>query len=240
MEQTYHMSYDSKLDLFVGNNNIWSQIFMKSQKSTGNGALFLDRDGVIVEEVEYLHEVNKISLIPEINPLIKFANLLSIPVIIITNQSGIGRGYYSWDDFYKVQNTILKILENAGVTIDAVFACPHHKEAIARFRHADHPCRKPNPGMLKMAAELMKIDLSKSWVIGDRSTDILAGLNANCKGGVHVQTGHGGNNDEIQASLQIRKPNYYVTSVTSLNEITGDQLFGKKHMGTIHHRIHTH
>jgi len=226
LEQTRLMSYDSKLDLFIDDNNIWSQIFMEGKVSNGKAALFLDRDGIIIEEIGYLHEVKKIRVIPEINPIIKFANLLSIPVIIVTNQSGIGRGYYSWDDFYKVQNTVLKILRQAGIIIDAVFACPHHKEAKTPFRHANHPFRKPNPGMLKMAAKLMGIELSKSWVIGDRSSDILAGLNANCKGGIHVQTGHGNSDTEIQASLKIRKPNYHVISVVSLNEITGDQLFG--------------
>ena len=182
-------------------------------------ALFLDRDGAIVEEVNYLHRSEDVEFIPGTFDVIRRANDLNISVIIVTNQAGIGRQYYNWDHFIAVQKKILTILFDAGVRIDAVFACPHHIDARAPYFHKDHPWRKPNPGMLNMAQKLMKIDLSRSWIAGDRAGDVRAGLNAGCAGGIHLQTGHGIREMERDTSLALATKKFDVKSLSSIADM---------------------
>ncbi|MDP6709155.1 MAG: HAD family hydrolase [Alphaproteobacteria bacterium] len=152
-------------------------------------ALFLDRDGVVVEEVGHLHEVAKTRLIPGAAAVVAEANRRGLHVVLVTNQSGIGRGLYDWDAFRAVQEKILA--ELAAASIDAVLACPHHAEVAPPYRHPDHPDRKPNPGMLLKAAAMLEIELAASWIVGDRAGDIEAGRRAGLAGGLHVATGHG-------------------------------------------------
>lgn len=154
-------------------------------------ALFLDRDGVIVDEVNYLHRVEDVRVMPGAAELIHRANSRSVPVVVITNQAGIGRGRYDWPDFIAVQKRIDAELSAAGAAIDAVFACPFHAEAMPPYDVADHPDRKPNPGMLLRAAALLGLDLTRSWIVGDTAADMQAGIAAGLRGGVHLLCGHG-------------------------------------------------
>ena len=142
-------------------------------------ALFLDRDGTIVEEVLYLHKREEMKLHLDAAPTIVKANAIGIPVIIVTNQSGIGRGYYDWPDFCAVQDAMLEELSSLGARIDAGFACPYHNDGHGPHIYKNHPDRKPNPGMLLKAEKLMSINLPNSWIVGDRSTDLGAGHAAN-------------------------------------------------------------
>lgn len=163
-------------------------------------ALFLDRDGVLVEEVIHLHEAEKARLIDAAAEVVRAANERSLHVVVVTNQSGIGRGLFDWQDFSRVQRKIVKDLSRRGARLDAVLACPHHDQAvIAAYRHADHADRKPNPGMLLKAAALLDIDLAGSWIIGDRAADLAAARRAGLAGGLHVLTGFG--REERQAAL---------------------------------------
>ncbi len=215
---------------FVTDENVWSQVISDEAMTSGRPALFLDRDGAIVEEVNYLHRPEDVAFIPGTFEVISRANDLNIPVIIVTNQAGIGRQYYNWSHFIAVQKKILTVLYDAGARIDAVFACPHHIDARAPYIHKDHPWRKPNPGMLTTAEKLMKVDLSKSWISGDRAADIRAGLNAGCAGGIHLQTGHGIREMERDTSLALATKKFAVKSVDSIaNMLTELPLF-KQHM----------
>lgn len=137
-------------------------------------ALFLDRDGVIVEEVDHLHRPEDVRLLDGAAALIRRANELRIPTIVITNQAGVGRGMYDWAAFLRVTATIDEALARQGARIDAVYACPFHHEGVAPYRHPNHPARKPNAGMFHRAAEECRIDLGGSWFVGDHSDDILA------------------------------------------------------------------
>lgn len=177
-------------DDFLQADGVWAQV-ISSEDFAGRPALFLDRDGVVVEEVTYLHRAEDVRLIPGTTGTIMHANALGIPVVIVTNQAGIGRRYYDWRHFAAVQGKILSELAGSGATVDAVFACPFHEDARRPYHHANHPARKPNPGMLLLANELMGVDLSASWIVGDRASDLRAGRNAGCAGGIHVRTGHG-------------------------------------------------
>lgn len=155
---------------------------------TPRPALFLDRDGVIVVDAHYIGDPDKVELLPGAGYLIRSANESGIPVIVVTNQSGIGRGYFGWPEFERVQNKIDDLLKREKAKWNAVIACPHHKDALPPYRQENHPCRKPNPGMLFAARNVVNIDLSRSWIVGDKAGDLLAGKQAGLKGGVHVAT----------------------------------------------------
>jgi D-glycero-D-manno-heptose 1,7-bisphosphate phosphatase len=153
--------------------------------------VFLDRDGVIVEEVNYLGRAEDVRLLPGAAAAIGHFNRKNIPVVVVTNQSGVGRGYYDWPAFQAVQAVLSASLADDDAHIDAVFACAYHGDAKGPYQVADHFWRKPNPGMILAAAERMQLDLAKSWVVGDRASDLAAGRAAALAGGVLVATGHG-------------------------------------------------
>jgi len=137
-------------------DGVWRQAHADLSWARGLPALFLDRDGVVVEEVNYLHRVEDLALIPGAAEFIAEANHRGIPVVVATNQAGIGRGYFGWPEFQQVQAELNRRLERAGARVDLTLACPHYPE---------HPDRKPRPGMLRKAAEMIGIDLGRSWVV---------------------------------------------------------------------------
>jgi D-glycero-D-manno-heptose 1,7-bisphosphate phosphatase len=162
-------------------------------------AVFLDRDGVLVEETGYLHTIQDTVLIPDAPHAIRLLNQRHIPAIIITNQAGIARGYYTWQDFHLVQTHIELQFQNHGACFDGLWACAHHPHG-AGLLASDHPFRKPNPGMILDAASKLNIDLSRSWLIGDKTIDIQAALNASLAGAILVRTGYGKSmEDEVRA-----------------------------------------
>lgn len=188
----------------------WSQVLNRVQGEGRPGALFLDRDGVVVEEVHYLHQPGDVRFLEGAHGLIGEANIRGIPVILITNQAGIARGHFKWPHFIAVQEKIHDDLAEAGVFLNAVFACPHHADGKPPYDVADHPWRKPNPGMLRAAAERLPIDLAKSWMIGDKASDIGAAKNAGLEGAVHVLTGHGKDEGERDNSLALAQEGFRV------------------------------
>jgi len=175
----------------------WREIVRRAPP--GRPALFLDRDGVVVEEVEYLSDPAKVSLCRGIAKLIARANRSGVAVVIVTNQSGIARGYYGWAQFHAVQQEIARRLAAEGAAWDAVMASPFHPEGRAPWRSADHPSRKPNPGMLLAAAEAMRIELGGSAILGDRATDMQAGRRAGLSRGYFL--GEGYHRGEIETAL---------------------------------------
>lgn len=175
-------------------------------------ALFLDRDGVIVEEVDHLHRPEDVRLLDGAAALIRRANELRIPTIVITNQAGVGRGMYDWAAFLRVTATIDDALARQGARIDAVYACPFHHEGVAPYRHPNHPARKPNAGMFHRAAEECRVDLGGSWFIGDHSDDILAAREGGLHGAVHLLTGHGPHHRERVLQMPARALRVAVTT----------------------------
>ncbi len=177
----------------IEDDGIWCQSLRPAQAASlrGRPALFLDRDGVLVAEVGYLHRPEEVRLIPGAAALTAAANRAGLAAVLVTNQSGIGRGIYGWAEFEATQERISAELAAAGAGLDMVIACPFHAEAEPPYRHPAHPCRKPRPGMIRRAAERLGLDLAGSWIVGDRATDLEAGRAAGLAGGVHVLTGHG-------------------------------------------------
>ncbi len=168
---------------------VWCEVLRRLP--AGRPALFLDRDGIIVEDTGYLCRIEDIAMIPGGAAVIAAANKHGVAVILVTNQAGIGRGYYSWQEFECVQQAINVALANEGAQVDAVYACAHHPEGRSGFAHPDHPARKPNPGMLLQAASDLAVDLRISWLVGDKVSDVEAAKRAGLAGAMHVATGHG-------------------------------------------------
>jgi D-glycero-D-manno-heptose 1,7-bisphosphate phosphatase len=178
-------------DLFHGDleprneaSGCWYDIF--AENFAGRPALFLDRDGVMVEDTHYLGRPQDVRMIAGAADAIARCNRLGIPMVLVSNQSGIARRLYDWKGFQAVQAALIAELTRAGARLDAVFACAHHADGHAPFNIADHPWRKPNPGMIVAAGERMKLDLAHSWIVGDRASDIAAGRAAALEGGILV------------------------------------------------------
>ncbi len=163
-------------------------------------AVFLDRDGTLNEEVDFLSDPELLVMIPGAATAVARLNAKGIPVVVVTNQSGIGRGKYDWGDFAAVMSRMEDLLALENARIDAVYASPHHEKARGEYAVADHPERKPNPGMLLRAAAEHGLDLSHSWMVGDKDIDLEAGRRAGCKVAL-VRTGYGSQVDGSAADL---------------------------------------
>ena len=136
-------------------------------------ALFLDRDGVINIEKDYLYKIEDFEFIDGVFKLCKYYQDLGYIIVVVTNQSGIVREYYTEDDFNILTKWMSKEFEKNGIEIKKVYHCPHHPEISGECT-----CRKPKPGMLLKASEEFDIDLKNSIIVGDKERDIEAGLNA--------------------------------------------------------------
>ncbi|RAZ89545.1 HAD family hydrolase [Mesorhizobium hawassense] len=145
---------------------------------TGRPALFLDRDGTINVDTDYPSDPADIVLRPQMLPPIEAANRAGIPVVIVTNQSGIARGYFGWDAFAKVNGRVLDLLARSNAVADMVLACGYHEKGSGPLAIANHPMRKPNPGMLVEAARRLGLDLGRSLIVGDKLADMEAGERA--------------------------------------------------------------
>jgi D-glycero-D-manno-heptose 1,7-bisphosphate phosphatase len=180
-------SSDSRL---IDGAALWCER-LTARASNGRPALFCDRDGVIVEEVGYLGKPDDVSVIPAAVSLIRAANDRGIRVVVVTNQSGIGRGYYGWADFAAVQDRIVEELARSGAEIDLVVASAHHEEGRGPFASEGHEWRKPGPGMILLAREKLDVGLPGSLIVGDKLSDLQAGQAAGIGNGLLVRTGHG-------------------------------------------------
>jgi len=139
-----------------------------------NKAVFLDRDGTIIIDMVYLNDPNKILILEESYEAIKRLNDAGFLVILITNQSGVARGLVQESNVKKINAMIMADFKSRGANIIDAYYCPHPVDGGCE-------CRKPNPGMLLEASTKHDIDLAKSWMVGDRMTDVFAGLKAGCR-----------------------------------------------------------
>jgi D-glycero-D-manno-heptose 1,7-bisphosphate phosphatase len=135
-------------------------------------ALFLDRDGVVNEEVGYLYRVDEVRFVEGISSLCRTAMRLGYKLIVVTNQAGIARGYYSETDFYALMKWMRDALRAEGVELDAVYHCPFHPEhGVGQYKR-EHEDRKPGTGMLRRGARELGVELSESVMVGDRCSDV--------------------------------------------------------------------
>ncbi len=165
-----------------------SQLF---QRSTFGGtnchpAVFMDRDGTLNVERGYVCKPEEVELLPTVGEALRLLNMARMPVIVITNQSALGRGLITLDEFEVVNEALWQALRDQGAYYDALYYCPHNPGAEAE----PCGCRKPQPGLLLQAAVDLGIDLQRSFMIGDKASDLGAGRAAGCRV-VLVRTGWG-------------------------------------------------
>ncbi len=170
-------NYSNHVNLFFDN----PLYFSKKEKRI---AFFLDRDGVLIKERHFISNPNDVVLEKGVLNLLSFLYLLEIPVILITNQSGISRKLLTWNAFEEINERIFRLIgkQNPIVGIFANGLLPNT---------STESWRKPNPHMIKIASNIFKIDLNNSYLIGDRLSDLIAGFNSGINNLIHVRTGHG-------------------------------------------------
>ncbi len=149
----------------------------------GRPALFVDRDGTLNVDTGYPRSADEIVLIEEMVPVLRAANSAGMAVVEFTNQSGIARGLFGWPEFAATNGRLRELLAENGAHVDLVIACAYHEDGAEPYRAADHPMRKPNPGMVERAGSLLSLDLARSIVVGDRMRDLEAGRRAGLRRG---------------------------------------------------------
>jgi len=167
--------------------------------------IFLDRDGVINREKDYLYKVDEFEFIDGVFSALQYLQKLGYKLIIITNQSGIGRGYYTLEQYNILTIWMKEQFEQKEIDILEVYCCPHTPDENCL-------CRKPNIGMIQQATKIIEIDYEHSWLIGDKSSDIQTAINANIKNTVQVRSGH--TFDETNS-----KANYIIDSLKDIADI---------------------
>ena len=152
-------------------------------------AVFLDRDGVLIEDVELLTDVSGIRLLPGVAEALVILKEAGYALLVVSNQAVVARGLLSETEVRVLENEVeIRLVQEGAPPLDGFYFCPHHPKAtLAAFRRVCE-CRKPRPGMLLKAAEEHGIDLSRSFMVGDRPTDLLAGARAGCRT-IWVETG---------------------------------------------------
>ena len=152
-------------------------------------AVFLDRDGVLIHEVNYLSDLKQIKIFQDVSEGLNKLKAAGFQLIMITNQSGVARGYFTEDFVLEVFEKINSLLEEDHVQLDKIYYCPHHISGQPPY-NISCQCRKPAPGMIKKAQSENSIDLSRSFMIGDKVSDIELAINAQIQG-ILLTTGHG-------------------------------------------------
>ena len=155
-----------------------------------NRAVFIDRDGTISEEVGYINHVSRFRLFPYSAAALKQLHDNGYLAIVITNQAGVARGYFSEEMVQAIHQQMTTDLESSGARVDAIYYCAHHPSVGEPPYQLDCDCRKPKPGLLLRAARDYDIDLASSWMVGDRYSDIELAANAGVKSAL-VLSGYG-------------------------------------------------
>lgn len=157
-------------------------------------AVFFDRDGVLNVDRDYVYKVEDLEWMPGAKAAVARLNAAGVLVIVVTNQSGVARGYFAEADVDRFHEAMQADLAAVGARIDAFYSAPYHENAVEqRYRHPDHPDRKPNPGMVLRAIDDFGIDPARSIIIGDKPRDIAAGAAAGVPGFLY----QGGDLDEF-------------------------------------------
>ncbi len=152
-------------------------------------AVFLDRDGTINEDVGYLKDPEDVRLLDGAADAIRLLNSHGLKTIIITNQSGVARGYFTEEELQQINRKVIELLEEEGAVVDGLYYCPHHPDDGCE-------CRKPMPGLLKRAAIELGVELEASYMVGDKTTDVLAAKSVGARGvliaedGEHCEDAH--------------------------------------------------
>ena len=167
---------------------------------TGRGAVFLDRDGTINVDHGYVFRPGDFEFIPGAPEAIRRLKGAGYLVIVVTNQAGVARGLYGESDVHDLHRHLDRELARHNTAIDAYYYCPHHPEKGTEPYRRECACRKPLPGMLLQAAADFSVDLARSFLVGDKRSDIEAGLAAGCQP-ILVETGYGADVESLPAEV---------------------------------------
>ena len=203
----------------------------------GRPAVFLDRDGTLSEEIGYIHEADiaRYALLPRTAEGLKRLAAAGYALVVLTNQSGVARGYFPASTVEKVHARLRELLAAQGARVDAIYYCPHHPEPLAAADNGQMPagrvvatpvaalnidcdCRKPKPGLAMTAASELGLDLAKSWMLGDKNADLGLAKAAGLQGGILVRTGYG---EETLKKLQDKgqTPTYVAADLMAAADI---------------------
>ena len=189
-------------------------------------AVFIDRDGTISEEVGYINHVSRFRLFPYAASAIKHLNDSGWLAIVITNQAGVARGYFSEDTIQTVHAAMTKELESNGARLDAIYYCAHHPSVGEPPYRLACDCRKPKPGLISRAAKDFDIDLEMSWMVGDRYSDVELARNAGVKS-MFVMSGYGRGEWEHQRANWTEQPDVAVEDLLeAVRHIVSDSVAG--------------
>ena len=166
--------------------------------SSKTKAAFIDRDGVINEERNYVHRIEDFILLPGAVEGLTLLHKAGYRLIVVTNQAGIAHGYYDKEDVDRLHDHLRAQLIEHGVNLDAIYYCPHHPLGIVSSLTFECDCRKPSPGMLLQAAKDLELDIAASVLIGDKVSDIQAGKRAGVRCAIIVESGH-----KIESSVRL-------------------------------------
>lgn len=175
--------------------------------------IFFDRDGTLIEERNYLADPAGVALIPGAAEAVRLARANGYLAVVLTNQSGVGRGYFTLDDVRRVNARMLELLAAEGADIDGIYVCPHAPEEGCS-------CRKPQTGLVEQAARELGIDVPRSWMIGDKTADLELARNAGMRG-VLVRTGYGVEAGEAAAGLALFTADGVLEAVRRIAAWTG-------------------
>jgi D-glycero-D-manno-heptose 1,7-bisphosphate phosphatase len=153
-------------------------------------AVFIDRDGTINEQLGYINHLSRFQILPGVSEAVRLLNKNKWWAIIVSNQGGVARGYYPIELVEEIHAFLKSSLKEQGATIDGIFFCPHHPAGILPEYSSECNCRKPETGLIDRAREVFDIEMSSSYVVGDRHVDIELASRLNLKG-VLVKTGYG-------------------------------------------------
>ena len=153
-------------------------------------AVFIDRDGTLTEEVGYVNHPSRLRLLPRAAEAVRRLNDAGLPAVLVTNQAGLARGYFTEDILRATNEALVAQLKQAGAHLDGIYVCPHHPtEGLPPYR-TSCDCRKPAPGLLRRAATDLDLDLTASTMVGDKPSDLMPGRTVGARA-VLVLTGYG-------------------------------------------------
>lgn len=170
-------------------------------------AVFIDRDGTLCEEVGYVNHPSRLRLLPRSAEAIRLLNTSQIKAVMVTNQSGVARGYFSEPVLHAVNAELVRQLKIHAAFLDGLYVCVHHPTEGAPPYRAHCDCRKPAPGLLRRAADELGIDLERSYMIGDKISDVAVGQRVGAAG-ILVLTGYGLGEWEYQRSQWATQPDH--------------------------------
>jgi D-glycero-D-manno-heptose 1,7-bisphosphate phosphatase len=167
----------------------------------------MDRDGTVCDEVGYVNHVSRIRLLPRSAAAIRRAREAGFKTVVVTNQAGVARGYFTEDLVHRVHDRVREMLAAEGAVLDAIYYCPHHPDAGDGPYRKDCECRKPRPGMLLRARDELGIDPTRSYMIGDSIRDVEAGRRVGVTT-ILVLTGYGRGEIEHRAARWPARPDH--------------------------------